>query len=182
MEIQELKQKKKDQAKDKKAARAIAAQRRADERLQRERARQEKDQQKQISRQEKEARKAQQMLEMEQGLTHMVDINASTVDENETKDMSNTLDNIANNTTLFQDLINIQVTHYRNQGLPTCLIPTTGGVNSMYAHHRPTLNASVRYGYSIPPWLEGTNWSQLYGSNQPPPNQAFLGRQTYVAQ
>ena len=39
MEIQELKQKKKDQAKEKKAARAIVAQRRADERLERERAR-----------------------------------------------------------------------------------------------------------------------------------------------
>ena len=96
---------KKDLAKDKKATRIVAAQRRADERLERERARQEKEQQKQISRQEKEARKAQQMLEREQGLTHMVDINASTVDENESRNMSNTLDNIANNTTLFQDLI-----------------------------------------------------------------------------
>ena len=122
------------------------------------------------------------MLEMEQGMTDMVDINASTVDENESRNMSNTLDNIANNTTLFQDLINIQVPHYQNRGLPTCLIPTTGGLNSMYAQHTPPLNASVRYGYSIPPWMEGTNWSQLYGSNQPPPNQAFLGRPTYLAQ
>ena len=67
------------------------------------------------------------MLEKEQGMTNMVDINASTVDE--TREMSNTLENIENNTPLFQDLINIQVPHYQNGGLPTFLIPTTGGVN-----------------------------------------------------
>ena len=112
-------------------------------------------------------------------MTNMVDINASTTDEN--RDMSNTLDNIANNTPLFQDLISIQVPHYQNGGLPTCLIPTTRGVNSMYAYHTTPLSASVKYGYSIPPWLDGTNWSQLYGSNQPQPNQPFLGRPTYLA-
>ena len=89
----------------------------------------------------------------------MVDINARTVDE--TREMSNTLNNIANNTPLFQDIINIQVPHDQNGGLPTCLIPTTGGVNSMYAHHTPPISARVRYGYSIPPWLDGTNWSPL---------------------
>ena len=51
----------------------------------------------------------------------------------------------------------------------------------MYDHYTPPLSASVRYGYSIPPWLEGTNWSQLYGNNQPQPNQPFLGRPTYLA-
>ena len=82
------------------------------------------------------------MLEKEQGMTDMVDINVCTADE--TREMSNTLENIANNKPLLQDLINIQVTHYQNGGLPTCLIPTTGGVNSLYVHHTPPVNTSVR--------------------------------------
>ena len=57
----------------------------------------------------------------------------------------------------------------------------------MYAHYTPPRNAgvsstNVRYGYSIPPWLEGANWTQSYGNNQPFPNQTFLGRPTYLAQ
>jgi len=111
-------------------------------------------------RQEKESRKAQQMLEKEQGMINTVDNDASTTDE--TRIMSNTLDNIADNTPLFQDLINIQVPHYQNEDLPTCFIPIRGGANSMYDHHTHPLNArvssaNVRYGYSNPPWLEGAN-------------------------
>jgi len=103
------------------------------------------------------------MLEKEQGMINMIDNDASIADE--TRIMSNTLDNIANNTPLFQDLINIQVTRYQNEGLPTCLIPTRGCVNFMYGHHTPPLNVGIsnenlRYGYSIPPWLEGANWTQ----------------------
>ena len=52
-----------------------------------------------MARQEKEARKVKQMIEKEQGMIDMVNINASEVDE--TREMSNTLNNIANNTTLF---------------------------------------------------------------------------------
>ena len=120
------------------------------------------------------------MLEKEQGMTNMVDNDAITADE--TRIMSKTLNNIADNTP-FQYLINIQVPHYQNGGLPTCLIPTRGGVNSMYAHHTPPLNAgisnaNVRYGYSIPPWLEGENWTQTYGNNQPFPNKSWLKQVT----
>ena len=121
------------------------------------------------------------MLEKEQGM-----INDTRIAD-ETKIISNSLDSITDNTPLFQDLINIQVPHHQTEGLPTCLIPTRGGVNSMHAHQKPPLSAgvssaNVRYGYPIPPWLEGENWSQSYGSNQPFPNQAFLGRPTYLAQ
>ena len=138
-----------------------------------------------MARHEKESRKAQQMLEKELGMINMVDNDARTT--NETRIMSNTLDNIANNTPSFQDLINIQVPQYQNGGLPTCLIPTRGGVNSIYAHHTPPLNAgvnsiNVRYGCSSPPWLEGENWTQSYGSNQPHPNQPFLCRLAYLTQ
>ena len=137
--MQELKQKKKDLVKEKKAARIVAAQRRAEERIERDKARQVKDQQKQMARQEKEKRKAQQMLEKEQGMINMVDNDTRKADE--TKIISNSLDSIADNTPLFQDLINIQVPHYQTEGLPTCLIPTRVGVNSMYAHYTPPLNA-----------------------------------------
>ena len=61
----------------------------------------------------------------------------------EIKIISNSLDSIADNTPLFQDLINIQVPHYQTEGLHTCLIPTRGGVNSMYAYHTPPLNLGV---------------------------------------
>lgn len=125
------------------------------------------------------------MLEREQGMTNMVDNDARTT--NETRIMSNTLYNIADNTPSFQDLINIQVPQYQNGGLPTFLIPTRVCVNSMYTHHMPPDNAgvsseNVRYGYSIPPWLEGGNWTQSYYNNQPHPNHPFLGRETYLDQ
>ena len=117
-------------------------------------------------------------------MTDMVDNDASTT--NETGIMSNTLYNITDNTPLFQDLINIQVPHYQNGGLPASFIPTRAGVNSMYTHHTP-LNtwvsiANVMYGYSIPPWMEGLNWTQSYGSNRLHPYQPLLGRTTYLAQ
>ena len=167
--------------KEKKAARIVAAQRRAEERIERDKARQVKDQQKQMARQEKEKRKAQQMLEREQGM-----INDTRIAD-ETRIISNSLDSIADNTPLFQDLINIQVPHYQTEGLPTCLVPTRAGVNSLYAHYTPPLNAgvsreNVRYGYSVPPWLEAANWNQSYGINQPFPNQPLTGRPTYLAQ
>ena len=183
--MQQLKQKRKDLVKEKKGARIVVVQRRVDERIERDKARQVKDQQKQMARQEKEKRKAQQMLEKEQGMINMVDNDTRIA--NETRIISNSLDSIADNTPLFQDLINIQVPHYTTEGLPTCLIPTRVGANSMYAHYTPPLNAgtssaNVRYGYSIPPWLEAANWSQSYGSIQPFPNQPLIGRPTYLAQ
>ena len=52
--MQELKQKKKDLVKEKKAIRIVAAQCRADERIERDKERQFKDQQKKMARQEKE--------------------------------------------------------------------------------------------------------------------------------
>jgi len=48
--------------------------------------------------------------------------------------MSTTYYQFADNTPLFQDLINIQVPQYQNGGLPTCYIPTSAGVNPMYAY------------------------------------------------
>lgn len=125
------------------------------------------------------------MLEKEQGMINVVENDVSIADE--TRIISKSLDNIADNTPLFQDLINIQVPQYQTEGLPSFLIPTIGGVNSMYAHYTPPLNAgvssaNVRYGYSITPWLEGVNWIQSYGRNQPFPNKPFLGGPTYLAQ
>ena len=80
-------------------------------------------------------------------MTDMVDNDASTTTE--TRIMSNTLYNITDNTPLFQDLINIQVPHYQNGGLPTSFIPTRAGVNSMYTHHTLIIawvsSASVMY-------------------------------------
>ena len=117
----------------------------------------------------------------------MDEIDNDAITVNEMRMMSAKLDQIRDNTPLFQDLINIQVPHYQTEGLPTCLIPTRVGVNSMYAHYTPPLNAgvssaNVRYGYSIPPWLEDANWTQSYGSNQQFLNQPFLFRPTYLAQ
>ena len=89
-----------------------------------------------MSRQEKEARKDKQVLEREQEMTDMVDINASTVDENESRNMSKTLENIANNTTLFQDLINIQVPHYQNGVYPLALfLPEEVSIQCMLITH-----------------------------------------------
>ena len=55
--MQVLKQKNKDLVKEKKAVRIVAAQRRAGERLERDKARKVKDQQKKMARHEKESRK-----------------------------------------------------------------------------------------------------------------------------
>ena len=103
------------------------------------------------------------MLEKEQGMINMVDNDASIADE--TMIISNSLDSIADNTPLFQDLINIQVPHYQTEGLPTFLIPTRVGVNSMYAHYTPPLNTrvsseNVRYGIQ---YLHG--WKLQIGVN-----------------
>lgn len=138
-----------------------------------------------MARQVKEASKAKQILEKEQGMTNIVDNDESTT--NETRIMSNTLDNIVDNTQSFPDHINIQDPHYQNGGLPTFFIPTIAGVNLMYANHTYPLNPGVssaimRYFYLILPWLKGEKWTQSYGSNPPHHNQPFLGRSTYLAQ
>ncbi|WP_171492365.1 hypothetical protein, partial [Acinetobacter oleivorans] len=101
------------------AARIVVAQRREDERIERDKARQVKDQPKQMARREKESRKTQQILEKEQEMINMVDNDTGIADE--TRIISNSLDSIAYNPPLFQDLINIQVPHYQIEGLPTCL-------------------------------------------------------------
>ena len=35
-------------------------------------------------------------------------------------------------------------------------------------------NTSGHLGYSVPPWLQGENWSQGYGNIQAHPNQLIL--------
>ena len=94
--------------------------------------------------------------------------------------MSNTLDHIAEHTPSYQELINIQVPRYQPGVMPTSYTPTSVGLNPTCVYMTPAPSARVsntsgHLGYSVPPWLQGANWSQGYGNIQAHTNQPILG-------
>ena len=92
-EIQGTKKRKKELAKDKRAARIATTESRTKERMVRQKAREDKEHQKKLARQQREARKVQQELEKGQGVTSREDHGSSQFEANRL--MSNTLDHIA---------------------------------------------------------------------------------------
>lgn len=112
-----------------------------------------------MARLEKEARKAQNMNQNTARAIEDDELMANTARTTvERNIMANSLEQFADSTCSYQDLINIQIPHYYQLGIAPHFIPTSTGANSMCTYPTPLVNlgassTSHTYGYSIPPWL-----------------------------
>lgn len=113
-EIQELKERKKDHAKERRAERSVQAEQRKQLRMERDKGRQEKQHQKILARTLKDQRKEQERIQREHGRMEELERTANETDQR--RMVSNSLDQIADNTRLFQDLVNIQLPLYHPVG------------------------------------------------------------------
>ena len=137
-----------------------------------------------MAREEKEQRKEHERIQREHGRMEELERTANEIDQR--RMVSNSLDQIADNTRLFQDLVNIQIPLYHPVGPSPPFIPTSAGANSIYPFPTTPTNpglasTSQSYGFSIPPWLQAANWHQSNAIRYTHSNQENIGISTYMA-